>query len=91
MNDGYNVHHYSIKVMAEADASNGNDDAKRALQILSRKMVKRPVMTYTYGVTAFGAREQIDTELRQSQLTPKEWTLIEKRLVHENKLHFSSS
>ncbi|KAI3405137.2 hypothetical protein KGF56_002093 [Candida oxycetoniae] len=40
------------------------DNARFKLEILSRKIVKRPVMTSVYGVSGFGAKLQIKNEIR---------------------------
>jgi DNA-directed RNA polymerase len=64
-------------------SSNDQEKAKRrsalqttidALAVLSRQVIKRPVMTMTYGVTMYGAREQILNELRDLT-TCTNWTL----------------
>ena len=39
--------------------------AKLILQILDRKLVKRPVMTTVYGVTRYGASEQIYSRIKE--------------------------
>ncbi|KAG7660616.1 uncharacterized protein J8A68_005882 [[Candida] subhashii] len=51
--------------------------ARNALNILSRKLIKRPVMTKVYGVTTSGARQQIHDEIRslidQVKSNPGKW------------------
>jgi len=47
----------------EGDAAQGNAMAAFLKGKITRKVVKQPVMTYVYGVTFFGAREQIQKRL----------------------------
>jgi DNA-directed RNA polymerase len=66
-----------------ADAEAGNQVAQILLPILTRpgvarKILKRPVMTYCYGVTMVGARNQIIEELKRHGV-PK------KKLYHAGK------
>lgn len=48
---------------AQSDADEGNDVAAASIEYITRKVVKRPVMTSVYGVTMVGARKQIQEEL----------------------------
>jgi DNA-directed RNA polymerase, mitochondrial len=47
----------------EKDAANGNLMAKALSGLISRKVVKQPVMTNVYGVTFIGALEQVKKRL----------------------------
>ncbi|MBU6414605.1 MAG: hypothetical protein KGS45_14205, partial [Planctomycetes bacterium] len=56
----------SVRAIVTEDATTGNDHAKRILPILTRTVVKQPVMTSVYGVTAIGAKEQILARLKEA-------------------------
>lgn len=56
----------------ENDARNGIAIAQSLEGFVTRKVVKRTVMTYVYGVTKFGARAQILKELQNTEKFPKE-------------------
>ena len=56
----------------ENDARNGVAIAQTLEGFVTRKVVKRTVMTFVYGVTRFGARLQILKELRDMDEFPKE-------------------
>lgn len=48
----------------EADAKAGNELAQVLEGHIKRKIIKQTVMTTVYGVTRFGARLQIDKQLK---------------------------
>ncbi len=50
--------------MAE-DAAAGRSEASKADGLVDRKLVKQTVMTYVYGVTIIGAREQMESRLEE--------------------------
>lgn len=62
-----------VRTLVEKDAEKGLEEAKLALECLSRKVVKQTVMTSVYGVTLIGARKQIENRLREGKLVEKEW------------------
>jgi len=53
-----------VKEMVAKDAANGSELGKFIDGHISRKVVKRTVMTNVYGVTFMGAKEQVHDELR---------------------------
>jgi DNA-directed RNA polymerase len=53
-----------VKEMVAKDASNGKPIAAFVDGHISRKVVKRTVMTNVYGVTFMGAKQQVQDELR---------------------------
>ncbi|KAF1992872.1 mitochondrial DNA-directed RNA polymeras-like protein [Amniculicola lignicola CBS 123094] len=53
-----------VKEMVVADAENGNRSAKFMRDKITRKVVKRTVMTNVYGVTFHGAQQQVLSELQ---------------------------
>ncbi|KRX97937.1 DNA-directed RNA polymerase, mitochondrial [Trichinella pseudospiralis] len=54
------------------DAKNGNEIAIQLDGIVKRKVVKQTVMTTVYGVTPFGARQQISKQLKALDSLPDE-------------------
>lgn len=60
--------HRAIK----AEAEGGLDLARALLPLVQRAVCKRPVMTYVYGVTFYGASTHIRDTLRELGLAP-EW------------------
>lgn len=52
-----------VKESVEKDAD--SEVAKLALKVLSRKMVKQTVMTSVYGVTHYGAKEQVMNRIKE--------------------------
>jgi DNA-directed RNA polymerase len=54
----------NIKQRVAQDVAEGNELAKLIQPLITRKVVKQPVMTTTYGVTERGAAEQIFNRLR---------------------------
>ncbi|KAF2626763.1 DNA-directed RNA polymerase mitochondrial precursor [Macroventuria anomochaeta] len=53
-----------VKEMVEVEAEQGNAAAKFVRGHISRKVVKRTVMTNVYGVTFMGAKAQVHDELK---------------------------
>lgn len=53
-----------VKEMVEVEAEQGNNAAKFIRGHISRKVVKRTVMTNVYGVTFMGAKQQVHDELK---------------------------
>ncbi|KAL5115107.1 DNA-directed RNA polymerase [Pleosporales sp. CAS-2024a] len=53
-----------VKAMVEKDVAKGHNIAQFIHGRISRKVVKRTVMTNVYGVTFVGARNQVQAELR---------------------------
>ena len=53
------------------DAKNGHKLAQKLEGMISRRVVKQPVMTEVYGVTFIGARLQVETQLREMCDWPK--------------------
>jgi DNA-directed RNA polymerase len=47
----------------EKDAADGNEVAKMLRGKITRKVVKQPVMTNVYGVTFFGAKQQVKKQI----------------------------
>lgn len=54
----------------EADAKAGSELAQVLEGHIKRKIIKQTVMTTVYGVTRFGARLQIDKQLKGVLATP---------------------
>ena len=54
-----------VEILRAADAKNGNKIAQKLEGMISRKVVKQPVMTEVYGVTVIGARLQVETQLKE--------------------------
>lgn len=53
-----------VKEMVEVEAEQGNSSAQYVRGHISRKVVKRTVMTNVYGVTFMGAKQQVYDELK---------------------------
>ena len=62
-------------IQKDADS---NEAAKRWLNLVDRKMVKRPTMTQGYGVTPAGIRQQLKDELKKRG---KEYNTIRNNLL----------
>lgn len=63
---------FAIQAVAEAvarrvalDAAAGRSEAAKVDGLVDRKLVKQTVMTYVYGVTIIGAREQVESRLEE--------------------------
>ncbi|RMX73431.1 hypothetical protein D0869_13611 [Hortaea werneckii] len=61
--DVYTAVAEAVKKQVHEDALAGNKIAKELDGRLTRKCVKQPVMTNVYGVTFFGAKEQVERQL----------------------------
>ncbi|KAK6438275.1 DNA-directed RNA polymerase [Oleoguttula sp. CCFEE 5521] len=55
----------SVNEAVDIDAAKGDIIAKALQGKLTRKAVKQPVMTNVYGVTFYGAKEQVERQLRE--------------------------
>lgn len=53
-----------VEAERERDAANGNPVAKVLEGHVKRKVIKQTVMTTVYGVTRYGARLQIEKQLK---------------------------
>lgn len=58
--------------MRQRDAAAGVSAARLLQGCITRKVIKQTVMTTSYGVTAYGAREQIGRQLKDVARLPKE-------------------
>ena len=58
--------------MRAKDAASGVAIARVLQGSITRKVIKQTVMTTSYGVTAYGAREQIGRQLKDAGTVPKE-------------------
>lgn len=54
-----------VKEEVKQDAESGNPIAQKLHGRITRKVVKQPVMTNVYGVTYFGAKEQVQRQLEE--------------------------
>ena len=54
------------------DAAAGVPIARVLQGCITRKVIKQTMMTTSYGVTAYGAREQIGRQLKDAGTVPKE-------------------
>jgi DNA-directed RNA polymerase len=70
--DVYSVVADLVEKERQSDAENGVSVAQALEGFVKRKVVKRTVMTFVYGVTRYGARLQILKELRDMDDFPKE-------------------
>lgn len=61
-----------VEQQRKLDAANGNEVAKILEGFVNRRVIKRSVMTTVYGVTHYGATEQIASELKATEDFPKE-------------------
>lgn len=55
----------AVKEEVDRDSAAGNEIAKTLQGHITRKVVKQPVMTNVYGVTFFGAREQVRKQIEE--------------------------
>jgi DNA-directed RNA polymerase len=58
----------------ERDSKLGRSEANKVYGNVDRKLVKQTVMTYVYGVTMIGAREQMENRLEE-----RGWTNARER------------
>lgn len=63
--DVYTAVANAVSAEIDKDAAAGNPVAQMLQGKISRKIVKRPVMTNVYGVTWYGAKEQISGEFHE--------------------------
>lgn len=61
-----------VEQLRQHDAENGNQIAIALEGHIKRKVIKQTVMTTVYGVTAYGARLQIEKQLKHIDDFPKE-------------------
>ncbi|CAO3597864.1 unnamed protein product [Absidia cylindrospora] len=66
--------HDLVNELVEKEAAQGNEHAKLLVGKISRKVVKQTVMTYVYGVTYVGARNQIESRLKERNDMPPDRT-----------------
>lgn len=71
-NDVYGDIQDLVEQQRKHDADNGMEIAKILAPYISRKVVKRPVMTSVYGVTNFGAKLQVEQVLKEMPGFPLE-------------------
>ncbi len=70
--DVYSVVVDQVEHERQQDASNGVEIAKILQGFVKRKVIKQTIMTTNYGVTLYGARQQIGRQLRDIDQFPKE-------------------
>lgn len=70
----------SVAPVVRRDAASGNEEAKACEPFVSRAVVKRVVMTKTYGVTGHGARTHINEALVDAGMEVKEAAKCSKYL-----------
>ena len=61
-----------VSTRIDCDASRGVPVARLLQGKITRKIVKQPVMTNVYGVTPYGARQQIKERLKEFNVVPPE-------------------
>jgi DNA-directed RNA polymerase len=70
--DVYSVVVDQVEQERKQDAANGIEIAKILEGFIKRKVIKQTIMTTNYGVTLYGARQQIGRQLRDIDQFPKE-------------------
>jgi len=70
--DVYSVVVDQVEHQRQQDAANGVEIAKILQGFVKRKVIKQTIMTTNYGVTLYGARQQIGRQLRDIDQFPKE-------------------
>jgi DNA-directed RNA polymerase len=70
--DVYSVVVDQVEEERKQDAANGIQIAKILEGFVKRKVIKQTIMTTNYGVTLYGARQQISRQLRDIDQFPKE-------------------
>ncbi|CAF1265263.1 unnamed protein product [Rotaria sordida] len=73
--DVYSVVVDQVEQERKQDASNGLQIAKILEGFIKRKVIKQTIMTTNYGVTLYGARQQISRQLRDIDEFPREYIL----------------
>ncbi|CAF0903966.1 unnamed protein product [Adineta steineri] len=71
--DVYSVVVDKVEQERKQDADNGVQIAKILDGFVKRKVIKQTIMTTNYGVTLFGAKQQISRQLRDIDLFPNEF------------------
>lgn len=71
--DVYSVVVDQVEQERKQDAANGNKIAKILKGFVKRKVIKQTIMTTNYGVTLYGAKQQIARQLRDIDKFPKEF------------------
>lgn len=61
-----------VETLRQHDADNGNEIARALEGRIKRKIIKQTVMTTVYGVTPYGARLQIEKQLKNLDDFPQE-------------------
>lgn len=61
-----------VSAAVDRDAAMGMPLAVQLQGKITRKLVKQPVMTNVYGVTVFGARQQVEERLKEMQIVTPE-------------------
>ncbi|OWF53869.1 DNA-directed RNA polymerase, mitochondrial-like [Mizuhopecten yessoensis] len=61
-----------VESQRQEDEKNGSEIAKFMAPYITRKVVKRPIMTSVYGVTPYGARTQVKQTLKEIPGFPEE-------------------
>ena len=70
--DVYSVVVDQVEHERQQDAAKGVEIAKILEGFVKRKVIKQTIMTTNYGVTQYGARQQIGRQLRDIDQFPKE-------------------
>ena len=70
--DVYSVVVDRVESERQQDGANGMEIAKVLQGFVKRKVIKQTIMTTNYGVTLYGARQQIGRQLRDIDQFPKE-------------------
>ena len=70
--DVYSVVVDQVEQERAQDAANGVQIAKILQGFVKRKVIKQTIMTTNYGVTMYGARQQISRQLRDIDEFPKQ-------------------
>lgn len=70
--DVYSVVVDQVELERQQDADNDVQIAKILEGFVKRKVIKQTIMTTNYGVTLYGARQQIARQLRDIDQFPKE-------------------
>ncbi|CAH8472575.1 unnamed protein product [Heterobilharzia americana] len=70
-----------VEAQRRIDADSGNAVAKALEGFVRRKVIKQSIMTTVYGVTPYGATEQIRKQLRDLNDFPKEYLLPASRYL----------
>jgi DNA-directed RNA polymerase, mitochondrial len=71
--DVYSVVVDQVELERKQDANNGIEIAKILQGFVKRKVIKQTIMTTNYGVTMYGARQQIGRQLRDIDDFPAQY------------------